>query len=108
MGLDPKEFILAQFVMGEKDLVPYLYADLKKPLRMNTDDWSTIEFSTPKQLVLGNNVSRFVDPKKRHLNAAALMKVISSESKVAFEVFLNTIIRRWDTELINKIDKTES
>ena len=108
VGLDPKEFILAQFVMGEKDLVPYLYADQNQPLRMNTDDWSTIEFSTPKQLVLGNNVSRFVDPKKRHLNAAALMNVISSESKVAFEVFLNTIIGDWDTKLINKIDKTES
>lgn len=108
VGLDPRELILEQFVMGEKDLMPYLYANLKKPLSVNTDNFTTIEFSTPKQLILGNNVSRFVDPQKRQLNADALMKVISDNSKDVFEVYLHTIIDNWDLELDRKMTEKES
>ncbi len=107
VGVDPQRFLLTQFVMGEEEILPYLYTDLKKPLKMNTDDWSTIEFSTPKQLIKGNNVSRFVDPEQRHLNVAALLKVISGESKEDFESYLNTIVHDWDMvmERNNQINK---
>lgn len=108
VGLDPREILLAQFIMGEKDLIPYLYADLKKPLKKNTDDWSSIEFSTPKQLIGGNNVSRFVDPKNRHFNVDALLKVISSDNREDFQGYLHTIMQDWDRKLVEKIEEKES
>ncbi len=108
VGVDPREFLLTQFVMGEKDLLPYLYNNLKIPLKMNTDDWSTIEFSTPKQLVKGNNVSRFVDPKKRHLNVAALLKIISGESRGDFEMYLHTVVHDWDMAMDKKNESNNS
>lgn len=105
VGIDPQKILLKLFAMGEKDIISYLYTDLEKPMKINTDDWSNIEFSTPKQLFTGNNVSKFVDPAKRHLNVNALTDLIGGESRDDFEVYLKNTMSIWDRDLNGTIEE---
>lgn len=68
------------FLMGEDDLVAYLYGDVSPPLRKNTDNWLKIEFSAPKRLSHENPVAFFSDPFLRQRSLETLPEIMKQES----------------------------
>ncbi len=76
LGYNVETLPLWTFAMNEDDLSVYLYSDLQKPIRKNTDDLLFTEFSTPKQMVDQNVVSRFKKQDKLHGDIESLMKIL--------------------------------
>lgn len=89
VGVDPVSLPFSLYLMGEKDLLTYLYRDAGQPLAMNTDDKLIIEFSAPKQLVRKNTVDRFSQPQKLKGNLDSLWEIIEGLDSEEKEFFLD-------------------
>ena len=76
-GHDPLLLPFETFVMNEEELGVFLYSDLKRPLRLNTDDHLVTEFSTPKQLARHQMVRKFSIPGQLEGNMKSLAAIIA-------------------------------
>lgn len=87
LGYDPPLLPFLTFAMSEQDIAVYLYSDLTRPLRQNTDDFLITEFSTPKQLAQQHNVTRFA-------TTNALRGEMSSLLGIMPDVDMDAIVQR--------------
>ena len=78
LGLVPAILPFELFVMNEKELSEYLYADLEKPLQRNTDNLLITEFSMPKQLTQRNKPNGFIDPERLHGDIDSLLPMLKN------------------------------
>ena len=77
-GIDPSLLPLQLFVMNEEEIGRYLYSNLQRPLKKNTDDFLITEFSTPKQLIRRQNVDRFLDLENLHGDIGSLLRILDN------------------------------
>jgi len=76
LGYNPELLPFRTFAMNEQDIALYLYCDLRRPLRQNTDDLLITEFSTPKQIVEQHVVQRFTTDNRLHGDVKSLMEIL--------------------------------
>jgi spermidine synthase len=92
LGYDPDLLPFWTFTMNEHDISVYLYSDLARPVRKNTDDLLITEFSTPKQIAEQHVVKRFKNSDKLHGDLEALMVILK-------DVHINEVLELFDCGL---------
>lgn len=78
VGIDPANALFDSFLMSPETLSSYLYADLREPIRNNTDDHLITEFSTPRRLNDSAPASYFAHSSNLKGDAESLMEMLTN------------------------------